>query len=163
MFTPASLLLGATLGLFQGSRILSHRDHRSLPIEDWPSHFEGSSLHAIDSVWPQLLYSQFTGACASFRSAGREVILRRTARGTRRLQATETALRESGYRISHLHTNGEDWLCYYAQSAEKRLHVREQITNGKQSWASPSPWFWHATLQPKSGPWFAITIITPVC
>lgn len=158
------LLLGASLGLLQGTRLFSHRDHSLTPhLTEWPSHFEGAALHLIESTdFEKSFAATFPGDIATFRSAGRQVILRRATRGTRRLHASETCLRAGGYQITGHQVDSEGWLNYYASKENERFHVREQITDGKKTWSSPSPWFWHATLNPKSGPWLATTVITPV-
>ncbi|MDQ8191494.1 hypothetical protein [Roseibacillus persicicus] len=158
------LLLGASLGLIQGARIFSHRDHDLPPnLAEWPSHFEGAALHLIEPTeFEKSFADNFPGDIATFRSAGRQIILRRATRGTRRLHASETCLRAAGYEISSRKIDLENWLTYYAKKNDQILHVREQITDGSRNWNSPSPWFWHATLNPKSGPWIATTVITPV-
>lgn len=165
MLTPSSLLLlGASLGLIQGTRVFSNRDH-SLPLsrQEWPTHFEGAALHRIEPTAFEISFAaNFPGEIATFRCAGRQVILRRATRGTRRLHASETCLRASGHQISERRVDSENWLTYFASQGSQRYHVREQITNGAQAWASPSPWFWHATLHPKTGPWLATTVITPL-
>lgn len=158
------LLLGASLGLIQGARLFSHRDQNITPqVAEWPSHFEGAALHLVEPTeFEQAFAADFPGDIATFRSAGRQVILRRVTRGTRRLHASETCLRSGGYRISERQIDSENWLTYYASRNDEVLHVREQITDGTKTWNSPSPWFWHATVNSKSGPWIATTVITPV-
>lgn len=165
MLTQTSLLiLGASLGLIQGTRILTHRDESQTPhLGEWPTHFEGAALHTVEATdFEKSFAAQFPGEMATFRSAGRQVILRRATRGTRRLHATETCLRASGFEILERKVDQEGWLTYFAQNGKERFHVREQITDGTRTWSSPSPWFWHATLQPKTGPWLAISVITPL-
>ena len=158
------LLLGASLGLIQGARIFSHRNQAITPLlGEWPSHFEGAALHPIEATdFEKSFAAGFPGDIATFRSAGRQVILRRTTRGTRRLHASETSLRAGGYQITDRQVDAEGWLSYYVTREEERFHVREQITDGEKAWSSPSPWFWHATFNPKSGPWIATTVITPM-
>lgn len=165
MLTPTPLLLlGASLGLIQGARVFSHRDHTITPkLTEWPTHFEGAALHLVDPTeFEKTFAADFPGDIATFRSAGRQVILRRATRGTRRLHASETCLRASGYQITERKINSENWLSYYASNEGQTLHVREQITDGDKTWNSPSPWFWHATINSKSGPWLATTVMTPV-
>ncbi|MGJ8725299.1 MAG: hypothetical protein ACSHYB_12135 [Roseibacillus sp.] len=158
------LLLGASLGLIQGARVFSHRDQSIIPkLSEWPTHFEGAALHLVEPTeFEKTFAGDFPGDIATFRSAGRQVILRRATRGTRRLHASETCLRSGGYQITERKVDSDNWLTYYASNHHQTLHVREQITDGHKSWTSPSPWFWHATLHPKSGPWLATTVITPV-
>ena len=158
------LLLGATLGLIQGARLFSHRDQSITPqLAEWPSHFEGASLHLVEPTeFEKSFAADFPGDIATFRSAGRQVILRRATRGTRRLHASETCLRASGHQITERQVDSENWLTYYAIRNHQTFHVREQITDGTKTWHTPSPWFWHATINPQSGPWIATTVITPV-
>ena len=153
---PANQILFTSLFANRERLESTTRDH-------WPSHIEGTQLHRMQSSeFERLLTQQFFGESASFRSAGRQVILRRTTRGTRRLQSSETHLRSQGYLIHNRLLSADGWLTYYANRKKKTIHVREQITDGHRSWSSPSSWFWQATLQPQSGPWLAITIITPL-
>lgn len=164
MLTQSSLLLlGASLGLIRDSRVFSHRQHGcDLPLEEWPTHFEGASLHRAEATdFAAAFAVSFPGEIATFRSAGREVILRRATRGTRRLQASETCLRASGHQITERTIASGNWLTYYARKGNQTFHVREQITNGQQTWSSVSSWFWSATFHPKDGPWLACTVITP--
>lgn len=158
------LLLGASLGLIQGTRIFSQRDQELPPnLSDWPSHFEGSALHEVEPTeFEKAFAEEFPGDIATFRCAGRQIVLRRATRGTRRLHASETCLRAAGFKITNRIIDAENWLTYYASKGDQTLHVREQITDGTRSWNSPSSWFWHATLNPKSGPWVATTVMTPV-
>lgn len=162
--TTSLLLLGASLGLIQAGRVFSHRNYEAPPpLTEWPTHFEGAALHPVEPTeFERTFAASFPGDIATFRSAGRQIILRRATRGTRRLHASETCLRSSGFDISDRKIDAENWLTYYARKDALSLHVREQITDGSKSWHSPSSWFWHATLHPKTGPWVATTVITPM-
>ena len=150
--------------LSDGMGAFSRRHQTCQPkLEGWPSHFEGSSLHPTEATrFQNLIAKDFTGDTATFRSAGREVVLRRATRGTRRLHATETCLRANNYQITGHRIDSEGWLTYFSAREGEIYHIREQITDGIRNWSSPSSWFWQATLRPKSGPWLAATVITPV-
>lgn len=129
----------------------------------WPARFEGSSLRPVGPLENEGHFiGTFPGATSTFRTAGRCLIVRHATRGTRRLQATESHLREAGYRISDRVVDCENWLTYLAHSEQGTLHLREQISDGTRSWVSSSAWFWHATLHPHAGPWQATTVITPL-
>ena len=158
------LLLGASLSLIQGTRSYSHREHSYCPkLDKWPTHFEGAALHPIAGTeFEKALTTTFLTNIATFRSAGRQVILRRVTRGTRRLLASENSLRQMHFQITKRQIDSEGWLTYYASRNEQTFHVREQITNGSKTWHSPSTWFWHATVYPKSGPWLVTTVFTPI-
>ncbi|MDP0490322.1 MAG: hypothetical protein Q7Q71_04650 [Verrucomicrobiota bacterium JB023] len=160
------LLIGASLGMIQGIRHLQQRDIAVIDQPgEWPTHFEGSTLHRIPaSKFEQRFGANFPGEIASFSSAGKQIILRRVTRTTRRLHPSEHCLRSSGYDITPIGHDPEGWLCYYASRGGKRLHVRERITesSGERVWTTPSNWFWHATFHPQSGPWLATTVITPL-
>ena len=149
---------------FEATRLFTYSDQTSaLKRSEWPSHFEGSALHPEKTSKLELLFaSTFQEASATFHSAGREVILRRATRGTRRLQSAETCLRKNGFEISNHQIDSENWLSFYAKKEDQRLHLRELITDGYRKWHSPSAWFWHATMNPKSSPWLAATVITPL-
>jgi hypothetical protein len=70
-------------------------------------------------------------------------------------------LRASGHQITERTIASGNWLTYYARKGNQTFHVREQITNGQQTWSSVSSWFWSAIFHPKDGPWLACTVITP--
>ena len=129
----------------------------------WPTQFEGSSIHLIPALPNQRAFvGLYPGATTTFQSAGRNLIIRHATRGTRRLHAIETCLREAGYQITRRSIDSENWLTYFAINPEESLHIRERISDGSRSWTQPSSWFWHATLHPHAGPWQATTVITPI-
>ncbi len=107
----------------------------------------------------------FPGTLASYDWGGRQVILRRVDRATRRLHPTRDCLRAAGFSTTEAATmtmsDGSVWARFYAGRDGKRWTVSERIvstTNGA-SWTDASAWFWAAVRHPLNGPWRAETVI----
>ncbi len=107
----------------------------------------------------------FPGTLASYNWGGRQVILRRVDRATRRLHPTHDCLRAAGFETTDAATvtmsDGSVWARFHASRDGKRWSVSERIvstTNGA-SWTDASAWFWAAVRHPLNGPWQAETVI----
>lgn len=127
--------------------------------------FEGSTLIPEDSsLFAEMLTRRFLGEVRCYRCAGRQIVIRTSGRGTRRLEPTEAALREEGYEIRDISLDQDQWRSYYASRLNERIHVREQVRElaSNRTWHSLTTWFWHATLFPQAGPWESITVVTPL-
>lgn len=127
--------------------------------------FEGSTLiPESESRFAKIVIRDFKGEVGLYRSAGRQLIMRISQRGTRRLAFSEAAFRDAGYTISTSDCDSTGWRAYYARSQGETLHVREQLREPAtgRTWLSVSGWFWHATLRPQLGPWELVSVITPL-
>ncbi|MFT5105886.1 MAG: hypothetical protein ACI9UA_001509 [Pseudoalteromonas tetraodonis] len=137
-------------------------DSRPPPSTDWPSEFEGLSIEQVPlSDTEQAFAASFPGAIGVFKSPdGRQVILRRVDRPTRRLHSSATCLTAAGFRIGEQKLR-DGWRCYQATRGEQMLEVREQITAefGEGSWTDVSDWFWDAVFHRGEAPWIAVTVL----
>ncbi|HEU5081233.1 MAG TPA: archaeosortase/exosortase family protein [Opitutaceae bacterium] len=109
----------------------------------------------------------FPGRIAAFSDGERQFIARWVAQPTRKLHSSSDCLRGSGYKITpgpaHRDALGRLWSSFGAVRGTERLHVEERIedTTG-QAWTDVSAWYWSALLQKSPGPWWAVTVVTPV-
>ncbi len=107
----------------------------------------------------------FPGTLASYDWGGRQVILRRVNRATRRLHPTRDCLRAAGFSTTEAVTvtmsDGSVWARFYAGRDGRRWTVFERIvsTENGATWTDASAWFWAAVRHPLNGPWQAETVI----
>ncbi len=108
----------------------------------------------------------FPGTLASYAWEGKQVILRRVTRATRRLHPTRDCLRASGFLTTDGTTvklpDGSQWARFHATRDGKRWIVSERIISesNRVSWTDVSTWYWAAVRHPLNGPWQAETVIS---
>lgn len=155
------LLVGITIGWIN-LRHSAATTHSVSPVTDWPGEFEGRPLTpvALSDAEEQFAES-FPGAIGVFESpGGRQVILRRADRPTRRLHDSATCLKAAGFTIGDRVVQ-DGWNCYQATRGSQMLEVREQIYAevGESTWTDISDWFWEAIFHKNGGPWTAVTVL----
>lgn len=107
----------------------------------------------------------FPGTLASYDWGGRQVILRRVDRATRRLHPTRDCLRAAGFETTDGATvtmsDGSVWARFHAGRDGRWWTVCERIvsTGNGATWTDASAWFWAAARHPLNGPWQAETVI----
>ena len=135
-----------------------------LPVVDWPRKFEGHPITEVALSETEAGFAEsFPGAIGVFESpGGRQLILRRADRPTRRLHDSATCLKAAGFSI-HDRSVRDGWVRYRASRAGQILEVREQIVTeiGEGRWTEVSNWFWDAVFHPGGGPWTAVTVLDP--
>jgi hypothetical protein len=134
-------------------------------LSGFPSEFEGRPLTELPlSGRDRRFADDFPGQVGRFTDGTRELILRHTARATRRLHPASDCLRASGYAIEPLPARpgaaGHVWGCFAARKQADALTVCEQIRDASgRSWPDPSSWYWPALTGASQGPWWSTTII----
>lgn len=141
-----------------------HAGSTNLNFPGWPEAFEGRKLVDIGLSEREKYFSaDFPGKIARFTDGRRELILRWLAKPTRKLHPAADCLKGAGYQISPLPiavgSSGRQWGCVKAEKGSEVLKVCERISgSGSAAWTDASSWFWSATLDKSSGPWWSITI-----
>lgn len=142
--------------------------HNATPEIDWPSEIHGKKLSPLPMTEQERGFSQgFPGEIRRFSDGQREIIIRHITRASRKLHASADCLRGSGFQIQpqpiRRELNGQLWGCVKAERNGNRYRICERIYNAaEQSWYDVSSWYWSALLQNTQGPWWAITIATPI-
>lgn len=110
----------------------------------------------------------FPGQIAAFSDGEKKFLVRWVSAPTRKLHSSSDCLRGSGFAITagpaRRDVSGQLWSTFLAERGSERLHVEERIsdTRGPTAWTDVSAWYWSALLQKSKGPWWAVTIISPV-
>jgi hypothetical protein len=134
--------------------------------QPWPAMLDGVALVELPlSEVEQRFARSFPGQIGRFEWGGREVIMRRTDRPTRRMHPATDCLRAAGFE-THAEPLFRDadsglWGCSTARKNGRRWRVLERYMNrdGKLLATDASAWFWQAMAQPDEGPWTAVTVI----
>jgi hypothetical protein len=131
----------------------------------WPARFEGRALTELPLTGRDRRFADdFPGHIGRFSDGAREIILRFTARATRRLHPAADCLRASGFTVEPLPArrgpDGAAWGCIAARKQADDLLVCEQIRDADgRTWPDPSSWYWPALTGASRGPWWSTTIV----
>lgn len=135
-------------------------------IVEWPTHFRDRPLTQLPlGTLEEKFARRFPGAIARFSDGERIVVLRQVERPTRQLHPAADCFRALGYRLDRVQpmvdAGGERWQCFVAERDGRRMQVCERIHDSADGrWTDTSAWFWAA--QYGGGPWWAITVVTPL-
>ncbi len=114
--------------------------------------------------------ADFPGAIARYRAGDATVIVRAVTQATRQLHPATDCFRAAGYTLgasrTHEDTLHARWSCFEATAGGRRWRVCERISDGTgRAWTDVSSWYWSALWAQrasKAGPWWAVTLVTPV-
>jgi hypothetical protein len=114
--------------------------------------------------------ADFPGAIARYRAGDAIVIVREVTQPTRRLHPAADCFRAAGYALGAARTHADArrtrWNCFEARQGAQRVRVCEHIADGAGGqWTDVSSWYWSALWAQRTarpGPWWAITIVTPI-
>lgn len=116
----------------------------------------------------QRFAERFPGTIARYRAGEATVIVRRVTVPTRQLHPAADCFRATGYRIGPARALADArnvrWSCFDA-GAGSRVRVCERIADGAgHAWTDVSSWYWSALWAQRDGggPWWAVTIVTPI-
>jgi hypothetical protein len=131
----------------------------------WPKEFEGRDLIpiSIDAKLRSMLSRNFGGKVGYFLNGTDEVVIRWVSNPGRSVHPATDCFQASGFRIRDeelcLDSQNELWRCFTAIKKNENYKVRERIIDSDgNSWSDVSSWYWAATLQKTSGPWWFYTI-----
>jgi hypothetical protein len=137
--------------------------------------FPGWSAGPVSPDWEKLTPSardarfskDFPGETGIFSDGTTTYVVRWLDHPTRRLHPASDCLRALGYDIIprplREKADGTLWSTCEAvrDGATVRVHERMLGADGR-GWTDVSTWFWHASLGRATGPWWAVTEITPI-
>jgi hypothetical protein len=114
--------------------------------------------------------ANFPGATARYRAGDATLIVRQVTQPTRQLHPAADCFRAAGYALDAVRTHEDRahtrWNCFEANQGGKRWRVCERIADAAgHQWTDVSSWYWSALWSRRSaqaGPWWAITIVTPL-
>jgi hypothetical protein len=155
--------LAAILPLLSGYFAGSGSSSADFP--GWTNKWRGVELRRIPLTWREQRFAEgFPGQIAQFTDGRRLLVMRYTARATRKLHGAADCFRGAGYRIRPLplYTDevGDRWGSFEASKDGEQLVVRERIfENSGRAWTDASSWFWHAAFGRTDGPWWAVTTV----
>ncbi|XHR28292.1 MAG: hypothetical protein ACFUZC_20515 [Chthoniobacteraceae bacterium] len=106
----------------------------------------------------------FPGKIQEFTDGRYDYIFRYVSTPTRMLHSSADCLRGSGFTIAPQpvwrEASGVQWTSFIATCGEKRLRVRERISDPSgNAWTDVSAWYWSALLKKTCAPWLAVTIV----
>ncbi len=168
---PAFLFLAALAAsapLWPRATPATAAESATLPT-DWPA-------DAVGHDWtPQALGERearfardFPGRIGVFSTPdGRVVVLRHVVRPTRKLHPAADCLRGLGYTVTprpiFAQTDGVEWGEVAATRDNETLRARERILGAEgRAWTDISAWYWSAAFGRATGPWLAITELSPL-
>jgi hypothetical protein len=168
-FVGALLVAGALplAGHFVPLRASEHAEPpERVAIPEWPTHFRDRPLTQLPlGALEERFARRFPGAIARFSDGERLLVMRHVTRPTRQLHPAEDCFRALGYRLERpvpmVDASGDQWRCFVAEREGNRVRVCERIhDSGANAWTDTSAWFWAA--QYGGGPWWAITVVSPI-
>jgi hypothetical protein len=114
--------------------------------------------------------ANFPGAIARYRAGDTTLIVRQVTQPTRQLHPAADCFRGAGYALGAVRTledaRNTRWNCFEAGLGGRRWRVCERFTDAAGgAWTDVSSWYWSALWAQRTaqaGPWWAITIVTPL-
>jgi hypothetical protein len=139
------------------------------PSVEWPTHFRGRPLTQLALAPLDARFAQrFPGAIARFSDGAQTLIVRHVEQPTRTLHPATDCFRAAGYVLTaataRIDADGMHWRCFNAARDGQRVRVCERIVERNfdtgRAWTDVSAWYWSALGS--TGPWWAVTVITPL-
>jgi hypothetical protein len=114
--------------------------------------------------------ANFPGTIVRFTVGEATLILREVAQPTRQLHPAADCFRAAGYTPgparTHEDARQKRWNCFLASRGNRRWRVCERIANASgNQWTDVSSWYWAAVWSrdaSTAGPWWAVTLVTPL-
>ena len=137
---------------------------------EWPTHIRGQPLTQHAHTPQDARFAlRFPGVIARFAAGSDQVVLRHVTQPTRQLHPAVDCFRAAGYAAepprAHRADDGTAWSCFVAERGGERVRVCERLhsDSGEAQWTDASAWYWSALRrQGGSGPWWAVTVISPL-
>lgn len=160
-----ALTCGVSLITLLPARITNNQ----APSEIAPlTHYKGHPLQEIPlSPHEESFAKNLPGQLKIYALGNETLIIRHVTKATRLLHPSHHCLRAEGFTLHDIKIQTDSTgptLQYRATRNGEHFHVIEKIRDHQNSrqWAEVSAWYWHALFHPKSGPWEAETLITPI-
>jgi len=133
------------------------------------THYRGHPLEQLSLTdFEKKFEKTFPGQFDVYRMGPSTLIVRHVNRASRRLHPSVHCLQGEGFQVGPASEVTDDegcrWRRYTATRFQTKLSVSERIyslSDGRE-WTEISAWYWYALFHPRSGPWRAETLITPI-
>jgi hypothetical protein len=160
----AAALLPAVIPAVQlpSPRALAHDDML------WPPGFDRSTVERLPlSAVDQQFADRFPGQIGRFTDGSRIIIMRAVNEPTPMLHSAAVCFRGLGYEVESPQAMKDSWEitwgCFLAEREGARFSVCERIYDASGgAWNDVSSWYWAAHLGRTRGPWYAITVVSPL-
>jgi exosortase/archaeosortase family protein len=134
----------------------------------WPTEIGGNRLLPVPALVEETAFARdFPGAMKRFTDGKSAYFIRVINKETRQLHPSSDCFRGMGYKIEFrpivCTRTGERWNSFLASKEGRDYLVMERLYDEHgQSWTDVSAWYWAAALGRSKGPWWAITMATPL-
>ena len=162
-FWPATIItllaIASVIPLVGSDRNLSASGTEKFP--GWPAEYQGKVLEPVPLSAAELSFaSSFPGQIGVFIAGNDKIIMRWVKQPTRKLHPSSDCLRAAGYDVE-MERAGR--FVAFSDDGEYGWYVEESIFNdvGDQ-WKEVTSWFWSAFMGKTTGPWWAVTRISPL-
>jgi hypothetical protein len=140
----------------------------SSPAPAWPKEILGHSVIAVHSLDEEKAFaSEFPGHMRRFTDGNNSYFVRIVNKETRQLHPSSDCFKGLGYSIEAkplvVSADGSRWSSFVARKGNDNYMIMEQLhdSNG-HSWSDVSEWYWHALMHESEGPWWDITVASPL-
>ncbi|MFT4266708.1 MAG: hypothetical protein QM586_05715, partial [Xenophilus sp.] len=136
---------------------------------EWPREWDGAPLRPLALSAVEARFArQFPGDIARMTDGRHLFVLRHVVQPTRMLHPAADCYRALGWRIvqTRLERDGQArlWRCFQARrDGMPGLRVCERIEDaGGRAFTDTSAWYWAGVGGHSTGPWQAVTVVTPL-
>ncbi|WP_399678292.1 hypothetical protein [Xenophilus sp.] len=136
---------------------------------EWPREWDGAPLRPLALSAVEARFArQFPGDIARMTDERHLFVLRHVVRPTRMLHPAADCYRALGWRIERTRLERDEqarlWRCFHARrDASGALRVCERIEDAAgQAFTDTSAWYWAGVGGRSTGPWQAVTVVTPL-
>ena len=162
----ALLCACAALLPFFASSTVSH--NLVLAEPEWPAVILGHKVTAVPSLSEERAFAaDFPGQMRRFTDGTNNYFVRVVNKETRQLHPSSDCFKGMGYSIEpqplFRALDGSMWGSFYATKGSSRYLILEQLHDEQgHTWSDVSAWYWHALTHGSAGPWWDITVATPI-
>lgn len=161
-----TLTFGVSLVTLLPAHITSNHPSPKIPAL---THYQERPVEEIPlSPHEEAFAKNLPGQLKIYALGNETLIIRHVTKATRLLHPSHHCLRAEGFALHDVKIQtdaaNQPTLQYRATRNGEHFLVTEKIRDHQNSrqWAEVSAWYWHALFHPKSGPWEAETLITPI-
>jgi hypothetical protein len=133
-----------------------------------PSEWQGQPLRPLVLSEVEMRFARhFPGTVARMTTGQQVVVLRTVTQATRMLHPATDCYRGLGYRIHgeqlEVQADQAHWRCFVATRGGRQVRVCERIEDAQgNGFTDTSAWYWASVAGQSTGPWKAMTVVTPL-
>ncbi|MBX9690380.1 MAG: exosortase/archaeosortase family protein [Candidatus Obscuribacterales bacterium] len=130
----------------------------------WPLKINGAEVRVLESNETRDKFAEsFPGKIKVFSDGSRKYIMRWIHTESRQLHPSSDCYKGMGFSIEHgplVSILGNRYSSFIAVKNGRKYRILERIYDEHgSSWTEPSEWYWAATLDKTSGPWWDLVVI----